>query len=281
MPPVVAPGPARVQLERMPNTTILDEILATKREEIGRLTLFRDAIIASVDEADPARGFERALRAPGVVSVIGEFKRRSPSAGDINPYAQVGGIARVYEEAGAAAISVLTDGPHFGGSLDDLRGARASVGLPILRKDFMLDPIQLYEARAARADAVLLIARALEDARLTELLELAGELGMGALVEAHDEREISRALEAGARLVGVNARDLGTFEVDLEGSLRLIETIPSDRVAIAESGIRGAEDAAAAGAAGADAVLVGGWLMEGDPSAGVEALVGHPRRPRS
>jgi len=279
--PPVAPGPAGVQLERMSNTTILDEILATKREEIGRLNLFRDAITASVDAAEPPRGFESALRTPGAVSVIAEFKRRSPSAGEINPYAQVGGTARVYEEAGASAVSVLTDEAYFGGSLDDLRGARASVGLPILRKDFVLDPIQLYEARAAGADAILLIVRALTGPRLAELLELADELGMGALVEAHDEGEIARALEAGARILGVNARDLGTFEVDLERSLRLIETIPADRVAIAESGIRGSEDAVAAGAAGADAVLVGGWLMKGDPLGGVEALVGHPRRPRS
>lgn len=261
--------------------TILDEILASKREEIGRLQLFHDAITASAGAAEPPRGFESALRKPAEVAVIAEFKRRSPSAGDIDPYAQVGGTARVYEEAGASAISVLTDGPYFGGSLDDLRGARESVGLPLLRKDFVLDPIQLFEARAAGADAILLIVRALTDTRLAELLEVSDELGMAALVEAHDEREIARALEAGARILGVNARDLDTFEVDLDRSLRLIEGIPADRVAIAESGIRGPQDAAAAGTAGADAVLVGGWLMEGDPAAGVEALVGHPRRPRT
>lgn len=265
----------------MTRNTILDEILAAKREEVARLQLFRSAVRAQAEEAPPPRGFESALRKPGEVAVIAEFKRRSPSAGDINPYAQVAGVASVYAAAGAAAISVLTDARYFGGSLDDLRAARGAAGVPVLRKDFTLDPIQLYEARAAGADAVLLIVRALGDARLRELLELSGELGLAALVEAHDEQEIDRALEAKARIVGVNARDLATFEVDLERSLGLISGLPAEVVAVAESGIRSAGDAEAAGRAGADAVLVGGWLMAGDPVAGVEALVGHARRPRS
>ncbi|WP_423928318.1 indole-3-glycerol phosphate synthase TrpC [Candidatus Palauibacter sp.] len=266
----------------MTPNTILDEILAAKREEVARLQLFRSAIRAQAEaeEAPPPRGFESALRRPGEVAVIAEFKRRSPSAGEINPFAQAAGVASVYAAGGASAISILTDGPWFGGSLDDLRSARGAVGVPLLRKDFTLDSVQLYEARAAGADAVLLIVRALADARLRELLELSGELGLAALVEAHDEEEIDRALEAGARIVGVNARDLATFEVDLEQSLRLIARLPAEVVAVAESGIRSPEDAAAAGRAGADAVLVGGWLMAGDPAAGVEALVGHPRRPR-
>ena len=265
----------------MTRQTILDEILASKREEVARLQLFRSAIRAQAEEAPPARGFESALRRPGEVAVVAEFKRRSPSAGEINPYAQVAGVASVYAAGGAAAVSILTDETYFGGSLDDLRAARGAVGVPVLRKDFTLDPLQLYEARAAGADAVLLIVRALADARLRELIELSGELGLAALVEAHDAQEIDRALEAGARIVGVNARDLATFDVDLERSLRLIEGLPAHVVAVAESGIRAADDAAAAGRAGADAVLVGGWLMAGDPAAGVEALVGHPRRPRS
>ena len=265
----------------MTRNTILDEILAAKREEVARLQLFRSAIRAQAEEAPPPRGFESALRKPGDVAVIAEFKRRSPSAGDINPWAQVAGVASVYAATGAAAISILTDEPYFGGSLDDLRSARGATGVPVLRKDFTLDPVQLYEARAAGADAVLLIVRALGDAQLRALLELSGELGLAALVEAHDEQEIDRALEAGARIVGVNARDLATFEVDLERSMRLIEGLPAEVVAVAESGIRSSEDAAAAGRAGADAVLVGGWLMAGDPVAGIEALVGYPRRPRS
>lgn len=261
-------------------STILDEILASKREEVARLALFRDAITSALGAAEPARGFENALRRPGEVAVIAEFKRKSPSAGEINPFAQVAGTARVYEEAGASAISVLTDEEYFGGTLDDLRAAREAVGLPLLRKDFVLDEVQLYEARSAGADAVLLIVRALSDAALASLLEVAAELGLGALVEAHDGSEVDRALEAGAAIIGVNARDLSTFDVDLEQSLRIIEGIPGDRIAIAESGIRGADDARAAGEAGADAILVGGWLMKGDPFGGVEALVGHPKRPR-
>lgn len=260
--------------------TILDEILEAKRAEVGRLAPFRVALEGQAASAEPPRGFEAALRDPGSVAVVAEFKRRSPSEGDINPYAQVSGVARVYEEAGAAAISILTDEPFFGGSLDDLRAAREAVGVPLLRKDFTVDPVQLYEARAAGADAVLLIARALGDGRLRELLGLADELGLGALVEAHDEAEVERALQAGARIIGVNARDLASFEVDLERSLELIETLPASVVAVAESGIRGPEDAAAAGRAGADAILVGGWLMKGDPEAGVVSLAGHPRRPR-
>jgi len=264
----------------MSNLTILEEILAAKREEVSRLALFRDAVIAGVEDAPPARGFESALRRSGEVAVIAEFKRRSPSAGDINPYAQVAGVTRVYEEAGASAVSILTDERYFGGTLDDLRRARECVGVPILRKDFVLDPIQLYESRAAGADAVLLIVRALTTGRLSELLDVCDELGLGALVETHDERELDRALEADARVIGVNARDLATFEIDLDASLELIGRIPADRIAVAESGIRSADDAARAGGAGADAVLVGGWLMKGDPSGGVEALVGHARRPR-
>ncbi len=260
---------------------ILDEILESKRDELVRIKPFAAAFEASAAQAEAPRGFEAALRAPGEVAVIAEFKRRSPSEGEINPYADVGGVARCYEQAGARAVSVLTDGPFFGGSLDDLRRAREACGLPLLRKDFILEPIQLYESRAAGADAVLLIVRALTDARLRELLTEADELGLAALVEAHDEAEVERALDAGARIVGVNARDLRTFEVDLDASLALIDTLPAGLVAVAESGVRGGEDVERAGSAGADAVLVGGWLMKRDPLSGVEELVGHRRRPRS
>lgn len=268
------------QLQRMSPQTILDKIIGTKREEVARLNLFRSALEAQAADAPVPKGFAAAIRRPDQVAVIAEFKRRSPSAGEINPYAQVAGVASVYASAGAAAISILTDEPYFGGSLDDLRAAREAVGVPLLRKDFTLEPVQLFEARAAGADAILLIVKALDDATLKELLGLAEDLGLAALVEAHDEAEIDRALEAGASIVGVNARNLATFDVDLERSLSLIETLPAEVTAIAESGIRSGDDAAAAGTAGADAVLVGGWLMKGDPQSGVEALVGHPRRPR-
>jgi indole-3-glycerol phosphate synthase len=268
------------QLCSMTRKTILEEILKTKRDELASLTLFRKALEGQVVEAPPLRGFEVALQRPSEVSVIAEFKRRSPSAGDINPYAQVAGQASVYEASGAAAISILTDETYFGGSLGDLRSAREAVGVPLLRKDFILEPVQLYEARSAGADAILLIARVLTDSRLRELLDLSDELGLAALVEAHDEGDIDKALGSGARLIGVNARDLASFEVNFEQALRLIESLPSSVVAVAESGISSPEDAAAAGSAGADAILVGGWLMKGDPQSGVESLVGHPRRPR-
>jgi indole-3-glycerol phosphate synthase len=260
---------------------ILDEIIESKRAEVAWLAGAAADLEAAAAAAGPPRGFDAALRAPGSVSVIAEFKRRSPSEGDINPYADVAGVARAYERGGAAAASVLTDGPYFGGELADLRRARDASGLPLLRKDFLIDPLQLYESRAAGADAVLLIVKALSDGTLRELRAGAEDLGMSALVEAHDAAEIERALDAGARIVGVNARDLQTFDVDLEASLNLIEEIPGDVIAVAESGVRGGADVERAGRAGADAVLVGGWLMKSDPRRGVEELAGHRRRPRA
>jgi indole-3-glycerol phosphate synthase len=260
---------------------ILDEILESKRAEVGRLKAAGHDLEAAAVAVEPPRGFDAALRAPGAVSVVAEFKRRSPSEGDIHRYADVSTVARAYEAGGAAAMSVLTDGPYFGGDLGDLRRAREACGLPLLRKDFVIDPIQLYESRAGGADAVLLIVRALSDALLRELRSAAEDLGMAALIEAHDEAEVERALDAGARIVGVNARDLQTFRVDLGASLELIERIRGDVIAVAESGVKGGEDVSRAGRAGADAVLVGGWLMKSDPQSGVEQLVGHPGRPRA
>jgi indole-3-glycerol phosphate synthase len=260
---------------------ILDEIIENKRAEVAWLRGAAADLEAAAAAVDPPRGFDAALRAPASVSVIAEFKRRSPSEGDINPYADIADVARAYEQGGATALSVLTDGPYFGGELGDLRRAREASGLPLLRKDFIIDPLQLYESRAAGADAVLLIVKALSDGTLRELRVGAEDLGMSALVEAHDAAEVERALDAGARIVGVNARDLQTFDVDLDASLILIERIPGDVTAIAESGVRGGEDVARAGRAGADAVLVGGWLMKSDPRRGVEELAGHRRRPRA
>ncbi len=259
--------------------TILDSIIASKREEVGRLVLFEAAFKKQAIEADPPRRFSEALRKESHVSVIAEFKRASPSAGDINPYAQAGGVSSVYAASGASAISVLTDERYFKGSLDDLRAARQATNIAVLRKDFMLAPVQLYEARAAGADAILLIVKALTERQLRDLLEVSSELAMTALVEIYDEAELETALGCGATTIGVNARDLRSFEVDLGRALRLIESLPPSVTAVAESGIGSKEDVMAAGAAGADAVLVGSWLMKGDPG-GVEALVGHPKRER-
>lgn len=255
---------------------ILEEILEGKEEEVTRLRADRDRLAERAEAAPPARGFARALRAGTEVAVIAEFKRRSPSAGPLAEEADAGEVARDYEADGASALSILTDGPWFGGSLADLETARRATDVPVLRKDFLVDPVQLLEARAAGADAVLLIVRAVDDDRLAELVETAGELGMDALTEAHGPGEVERALEAGARVVGVNARDLTSFAVDLSLSERLLGQIPDDRVAVAESGIRGESDVRRMAAAGADAVLVGGYLMQQGPEA-VRELVGVPR----
>lgn len=247
---------------------ILDEILEAKHEEVERLRRRRDRLEAAAAEAPPPRDFTGSLRAGDTVSVVAEFKRRAPSAGDLAPDADPAEVGRRYAGCGASALSVLTDERWFGGSLDDLAAAREASGLPVLRKDFVVDPVQLLEARTAGADAVLLILRALDRGALEELLAAAGELGLDVLAEAHDEAEVETAVEAGAEVVGVNARDLTSFAVDLELSERLVSGVPADRVAVAESGIRGEADVRRMASAGADAVLVGGWLM----SAGAEAV---------
>lgn len=259
---------------------ILDEILEAKREEARKLKGRQGFLLEEARSAPPPRDFVGALRADGEVAVVAEFKRRSPSAGELWPAADPAAVARGYRDAGAAALSVLTDARWFGGSLDDLEAAREASGLPVLRKDFLVDPVQVIEARAAGADAVLLIVRALSDSQLGELLAAAGELGAAALVEVHDEAELERAVSAGAGAIGVNARDLATLEVDLEAAHRVVSRVPPDRAAVAESGVREPEDVRRAGEAGADAVLVGSALMEGGGGRAVAALVGQPRAPR-
>jgi len=263
---------------------ILDRILEARRDEIERIRARRAVLERAASraaEADPPRGFRRALEGREV-AVIAEFKRRSPSAGRLGTDEGPGTVAGRYAAAGASALSILTDGPHFGGDLADLRAARGAAGLPALRKDFLVEEAQLLEARAAGADAVLLIVRILEQERLRALLSLSAELGMDALVEAHDGEELARALAAGAEVIGINARDLDTFEIDLARAERLVAEIPADRVAVAESGVEGRADVRRLAAVGADAVLVGGWLMRRGPDA-VAELEGVPKsgRPRS
>lgn len=266
----------------MSRRTILEEILDRKRAEIARLSGRKAELASRAADAPPVRSFVAALRSGDRLAVVAEFKRRSPSAGKLARAADPAAVAAAYERGGATALSVLTDGPDFGGSLDDLRAVRAATSLPVLRKDFLIDPLQVLESRAAGADAALLIVRALASERLRdELLAACDETGLDALVEAHDEEEVERALEAGARVVGVNARDLATFDVDLGRALELVAGIPADRVAVAESGIGGREDAAACGRAGADAVLVGSRLMSADPETAVAELVGLSRQPRA
>lgn len=257
---------------------ILDRIVQVKHEEVQSLAPLRTELRARAEDAPPVRAFAAALRHPAEVRLLAEVKRRSPSAGEIRPGADPAEVARAYEAAGAAACSVLTDRQFFGGDLDALRAVRAAVSLPLIRKDFVIDPVQIWEARGAGADAVLLIVRILDDARIADLLALTRELGMDALVETHDDAEMERALRLGADLVGVNNRDLDTFRTDLELSLRMAVDVPAGVTYVAESGIRTAEDVDRLGAAGVDAILVGESLMrQPDLRAAAAALVGRPR----
>jgi indole-3-glycerol phosphate synthase len=261
---------------------ILDDILARTRVDLEARKARRPLadIEAALAALPPARSLAQALRpgSNGTVArptCIAEFKRRSPSAGWIREGAEAADIARRYAAAGAAALSILTDGPFFGGSLDDLVAARAAVSVPLLRKDFVVDAYQIAEGRAAGADAILLIVAALSDREITTLLEAAARYGVEALVEAHDADEAHRAVAAGARVVGINNRDLKTFTVDRELAIRLRQEIPPDRVLVAESGIRDAADVARLAAAGVDAMLVGEALMRApDPGAALRALLG-------
>jgi len=258
----------------------LTEIMAAKRREIAdRVRDVTDAELeALVARAAPRPAFAEALARPGRLSVIAEMKRRSPSAGDIAASASATEQAARYAAAGADAVSVLTDTAYFGGSLDDLVGVvgsfrAAGTAVPCLRKDFMVHPVQVIEALEAGASAILIIVRALTDDEIRDLFSAANIVGLDAIFEVHSESEIDRALAAGARIIGVNNRDLARFKTDLAHSERLIPRIPDGVLAISESGIFTAADAARARAAGADAVLVGEALMRAaDPAALIAAF---------
>ena len=256
--------------------TYLDDILVAHRRRAEADGRSLTALLAGLDVSTTPRDFAGALQAPGL-SVIAELKRKSPSAGTLGGGADPAEVALSYEAGGAAALSVLTDGPHFGGSAEDLIAAHEAVALPVLRKDFTVDPRDVVDARAMGADCVLLIVAALDDHELQSLLALARDLALGALVEVHDESELDRALQAGADLIGVNQRDLHTFEVDTERAVRVADRIPAGVVAVAESGVRGPEDAERLAAAGYDAILVGQSVVTADDRAGAVArLSGHP-----
>ncbi len=242
-----------------------------------------DSLRRAAAEADAPRGFAAALarQAESGLGVIAEVKRRSPSRGDIDTSLDPADAARDYARGGATCLSVLTDRDYFSGSPEDLAAARAATGLPVLRKDFTVSAADVCDARIMGADAVLLIVAALSDDELTRFSELAGELGLDALVEVHDEAELERALAAEARLVGVNQRDLQTFEVDGRRAERLGASIPAGIVAVAESGVRDADDARRLAGAGFAAVLVGESLVRaGDRAAAVAAMRGHRVSPR-
>jgi indole-3-glycerol phosphate synthase len=220
------------------------------------------------------RPFNEALVRPGL-SLISEFKRRSPSAGEIAASAVVADRVGAYERGGAAALSVLTDERHFGGSLEDLRAARAACDLPILRKDFIVDPYQLYEAAVYGADAVLLIVRALEDRELRAMYEEARGLDLDCLVEVHDAEELQRALELDAEVIGINNRDLDDGTVDVSTTYELMPDVPAGKTAVAESGISSRAELEELERVGVDAVLIGGALMSAaDPEAKTRELTG-------
>ncbi|CAN5740326.1 indole-3-glycerol phosphate synthase TrpC [soil metagenome] len=257
--------------------TILDEIVATKLREVAeacrRMPI--EELEAQAAEAPPVRDFRAALAGPGPIRLIAEVKKASPSAGvirsDFDPIA----IARTYQAHGADALSVLTDAPYFQGHLSYLARIRASVAIPVLRKDFLIDEYQVVEARMAGADAVLLIAETLDDAQLSGLLARARSLGMSALVEIHEEANLPRALAAGADLLGINNRDLRRFVTDLELTLRLRDRVPPGVLLVSESGIGRRADVERLEAAGVDAILVGESLMRRpDIGQAVEELLG-------
>jgi indole-3-glycerol phosphate synthase len=258
--------------------TILDEILAVKRSELAETRRRAGELARRAASAPAPRGFRRALLARGgAPRVIAELKRRSPSKGEIRADFDPVAIARAYEAGGAAALSVLTDERFFGGSLAVLEAVRAATALPLLRKDFVIDPVQIDEARAAGADAVLLIVAALAKPELEELHAHAVALGLDVLVEVHDEAELDAAKGVGADLIGINNRDLRTFVTDLAVTERLAKRVPQGALVVAESGIFGPEDVARLQRAGAAAFLVGESLMrEADPGRALRRLLGTP-----
>jgi indole-3-glycerol phosphate synthase len=257
---------------------ILEAIVETKRRELDGLRGRRRELERQAAARPPALGFGAALKGGPTVALIAECKRRSPGAGDILPGLDPAALSRSYQASGARALSILTDERHFGGSLADLEAARAATSLPILRKDFTVDPLHGVEARASGADAVLLIVRILGDAELGSLVRLAADLGMAALVEAHDAVEVERGLAAGARILGINNRDLATFVTDLGTTLALLAGVPEDVAVVSESGVRTRDDVVRLAAAGVDAVLVGETLLRSADVAGTVAeLSGVPR----
>ncbi len=242
--------------------SVLEDILQSTRAEVDRRrrALPLDELAASVTQPRPAGRLRAALAQPGI-GVIAEHKRRSPSAGTIRAGSTVEEIISAYDRGGAVAMSVLTESPHFEGTLDDLRAARAVTAKPLLRKDFVVDDYQLYEARTVGADAVLLIVAALEPARLAALQTAAAELGLDALVEVHDVDELAVAIDVEAQIIGINNRDLRDFSVDTQRTYELLERIPCGPLIVSESGIATRRQLDELAAAGVDAVLVGESLM--------------------
>lgn len=254
--------------------TYLDRILDDHRATAAADTRRLDQLVEQAGSVEPTRGFAAALRAAPSLGVIAEVKRRSPSKGDLFPDLDPGVLSAQYRAGGAACCSVLTDEAWFGGSVADLQAVRAAVDLPIIRKDFTVSALDVVDARLMGADCVLLIVAALDDAELADFHALATELTLDVLVEVHDEAEAERARNVGATLLGVNQRDLVTFEVDTARAVRVASSMPEEVVRVAESGIKGPQDIPALVAAGFDAVLVGESLVtHTGPEEGVRALI--------
>lgn len=270
----------------MSSATVLDSIIQGVRADVAarQAVVSLSKVKATANAMPPPLDVMAALREPGI-AVIAEVKRSSPSAGRLAAIPDPAKLASAYQDGGARAISVLTEQRRFNGSLADLDAVRAAVSVPVLRKDFVVLPYQIHEARAHGTDMLLLIVAALEQPALVSMLDRIESLGMTALVEVHTEEEADRALAAGAKVIGVNARDLSTLEVDRDCFARIAPGLPTGVVKIAESGVRGTADLLAYAGAGADAVLVGeGLVTSGDPRAAVADLVSagrHPSCPKS
>ena len=255
----------------------LRQIVEDKRDEVAAKSRILPLEVLRGVESPRPRDFTAALSASGI-SAVAEIKRRSPSRGSIRREVVPSELARSYAAHGARALSVLSDATFFGGRPEDLTQARAATSVPVLRKDFTIDPYQLFEARGMGADAVLLIVRILGSGQLTELLDLAGRIGLAAIVEVHTEDDLRRAIDSEAEIIGLNNRDLETFEVDLDRSVRLRGAVPLDRLVVAESGIRTRADVVRLERAGFDAVLVGESLMRAtSPGSKLAELLGGAR----
>jgi indole-3-glycerol phosphate synthase len=256
-------------------TTYLDRILERHREQARADARSLDALVDDTADVADTRGFRDSLAAAHGLAVVSEIKRRSPSKGDLAADLDPATLAEAYERGGASCLSVLTDTEFFGGSVEDLQVARASCDLPVLRKDFTVSALDVVDARLMGADCVLLIAAALDRSELRDFHRLGVEIGLDVLVEVHDEAELEAAVGVGADLIGVNQRDLTTFEVDHDRAVRLAAMIPDGVVKVAESGVRDGRDAAALRDAGYDAVLVGETLVTAsDPAAAIASLRG-------
>lgn len=254
--------------------TYLDEILDSHRAGAQRDSRALNSLVADALAMAPCRGFRSALTGREQLGVISEIKRRSPSKGDLNSSLDPAALAAQYEAGGASCVSVLTDVDFFGGSVADLQAARAACSLPLIRKDFTVSALDVVDTRLIGADCVLLIAAALDPSELAEYHALAVEIGLDVLVEIHDETELGHALAAKATLIGVNQRDLVTFQVDHERAVRMAGVIPDTAIRVAESGVRGREDALSLRAAGYHAVLVGETLITAaDPVAALSELI--------